>query len=69
MFRLAARSLVAPVARRAVVVNAPRVSVSLQQRFYSAGALSSDAIKSRIHEVLSSFEKVDSTKVSCRFES
>lgn len=63
MFRLAARSVVAPVARRSALVAAPRVALPIQ-RFYSAGALNNEAIKSRILDVLASFEKVDSTKVS-----
>jgi hypothetical protein len=61
--RTAARSLLAPVARRAVVVAAPKPFAFTSQRFYSASALSADDIKSRIVEVLTSFEKVDSTKV------
>ncbi|ORY91454.1 acyl carrier protein-like protein, partial [Leucosporidium creatinivorum] len=66
MFRLAARSVVAPVARRSALVAAPRVASPFvaSQRFYSAGALNNEAIKSRILDVLASFEKVDSTKVS-----
>lgn len=62
MFRLAARSVAAPVARRSAFVAAPRMAAP--QRFYSAGALDQEGIKSRILEVLTSFEKVDSTKVS-----
>ncbi|GAA5896821.1 hypothetical protein JCM6882_005044 [Rhodosporidiobolus microsporus] len=60
MFRLALRSA-APAARR--VAPAP-VFRPLQQRFYAASSLSSDSIKARIEDVLKSFEKVDSTKVT-----
>ncbi|SCV70828.1 BQ2448_3590 [Microbotryum intermedium] len=75
MFRLAARSIVSPVIRRSVAptvaVRFPPVSSSLQQphqqqqhRFYAASALTGEAIKARILEVLGSFEKVDGTKVT-----
>ncbi|GAA5898360.1 hypothetical protein JCM5296_001350 [Sporobolomyces johnsonii] len=66
MFRLAARSLVAPARRAAVTplrFPSPLVAVQ-QQRFYAASALSQDAIKARIEDVLKSFEKVDSSKVT-----
>ncbi|GAA6063743.1 hypothetical protein JCM10212_000782 [Sporobolomyces blumeae] len=68
MFRLAARSFAAPLAQaaRPSAVAAPRFALALaqQQRFYAASALSHDAIKSRIEDVLKSFEKVDATKVT-----
>ncbi|GAA5994405.1 acyl carrier protein [Rhodotorula paludigena] len=67
MFRAAARSLVAPAARRVAVAPAPaRLAPSLlqQTRFYAASSLSHDTIKARIEDVLKSFEKVDSTKVA-----
>ncbi|GAA5865431.1 hypothetical protein JCM3774_005634 [Rhodotorula dairenensis] len=67
MFRAAARSLVAPAARRVAFAPAPvRFAPSLlaQQRFYAASSLSADSIKARIEDVLKSFEKVDSTKVT-----
>lgn len=64
MFRAAARSLVAPAARRVAVAPAPRLAPSLlAQRFYASSSLSQDTIKARIEDVLKSFEKVDSTKV------
>lgn len=70
MFRSATRSLVAPVARRAVL--APSVlapvrfapSLLVQQRTYAASALAPETIKGRIEDVLKSFEKVDASKVS-----
>lgn len=69
MFRAAARSLVAPAARRVAFAPAPvrfaaPSQLLAQQRFYAASSLSADTIKARIEDVLKSFEKVDSTKVS-----
>ncbi|BGP07319.1 mitochondrial acyl carrier protein [Rhodotorula toruloides] len=65
MFRAAARSLVAPAARRVAVAPAPRLTPSLlAQRFYASSSLSQDTIKARIEDVLKSFEKVDSTKLT-----
>lgn len=69
MFRAAARSLVAPAARRVAFAPAPvrfaaPSQLLAQQRFYAASSLSADSIKARIEDVLKSFEKVDSTKVS-----
>jgi NADH dehydrogenase (ubiquinone) 1 alpha/beta subcomplex 1 len=64
MFRLALRSAAAPIARRTVVASPAPVSLLAQQRFYASSSLSADAIKARIEDVLKSFEKVDSTKVS-----
>ncbi|BGP15296.1 hypothetical protein JCM10213_002989 [Rhodosporidiobolus nylandii] len=65
MFRLALRSA-APAVRRTAAAPAPLRLPSLlqQQRFYAASSLSADAIKARIEDVLKSFEKVDSTKVT-----
>ncbi|GAA5971582.1 hypothetical protein JCM8115_001020 [Rhodotorula mucilaginosa] len=69
MFRAAARSLVAPAARRVAFAPAPvrfaaPSQLLAQQRFYAASSLSADTIKARIEDVLKSFEKVDSTKVT-----
>lgn len=69
MFRAAARSFVAPAARRVAFAPAPvrfaaPSQLLAQQRFYAASSLSADTIKARIEDVLKSFEKVDSTKVS-----
>lgn len=61
MFRLAARSFAAPLARQTVAAPA---RLAVQQRFYAASALSHDSIKARIEDVLKSFEKVDATKAS-----
>ncbi|GAA6039100.1 hypothetical protein JCM8097_005324 [Rhodosporidiobolus ruineniae] len=65
MFRLALRSA-APAVRRVAAPAPQRLAPSLlqQQRFYAASSLSADAIKARIEDVLKSFEKVDSTKVT-----
>lgn len=64
MFRLAARSVIAPVARRSAVVAAPRMTAFAVQRSYSAAAgLDRKAIESRVLEVISSFEKASADKV------
>ena len=60
MFRLATRSIAAPLARQAAVTP---LRFPVQQRFYAASSLSQDSIKARIEDVLKSFEKVDATKV------
>ena len=64
MFRLATRSIAAPLARQAAVTP---LRFPVQQRFYAASSLSQDSIKARIEDVLKSFEKVDATKVRSVF--
>ncbi|KAM0788797.1 hypothetical protein ACM66B_002885 [Microbotryomycetes sp. NB124-2] len=66
MFRLAAARTLSSVAPRVAVQRvALAPAARVQPRWYSAAAgLDKNAIQSRIFEVLQSFEKVDSTKVS-----
>ncbi|KAK4698494.1 NADH dehydrogenase (ubiquinone) 1 alpha/beta subcomplex 1, acyl-carrier protein, partial [Phenoliferia sp. Uapishka_3] len=56
--RVASRQAAAPVFRP---------STLLTPRFYSASSLSADAIKARITEVITSFEKVDPSKQGVRW--
>ncbi|KAK4055669.1 mitochondrial acyl carrier protein [Microbotryomycetes sp. JL201] len=65
MFRLAAARTLTSVAAPRVVAQRLPIAVRAAPRWYSAAAgLDKTAIQSRIFEVLQSFEKVDSTKVS-----
>nr|GAT54905.1 predicted protein [Mycena chlorophos] len=60
-FRLATRAL----PRQAFVLRAPRRQTILPFRQYSAGgALSAEAIQTRILDVLKGFEKVDPAKLT-----
>ena len=63
IFRLSTRALSAPLRVAARQPQAFTPSPIAAWRSYSASALSADAIKARITDVLHSFEKVDPSKV------